>query len=491
MKKILVLGLALCCLAVASPLSAAAFEPYGNYTYTDTAELKNEPQAYVLDRVLDSKALGTTPLSNPSDVFEAADGRLYVADAGNNRVLVLDREFGLLRVIEGFDNAGTPDGFNAPQGVFVNADNVLFVADTENDRIVALEETGALARVYPKPVIPTEQDFNYKPIRVCADSSGRLFIVSRNMNKGMIELDKEGNFISFFGAVTVEKNFIDLVWRRLLTQEQLDRSSVMVPTEYSACAIDGEGFVYGTVSATGRQTSGEIFIRRLNPSGIDVLKRNGAFPPRGDVTTTLNSKGIPITSRLTDISVGDHGMYSVLDALRGRVFTYDQDGDLLHVFGSLGNTRGAMLQPRALEWLTDGRVLVADGQLGALLLYRPTEYASLIHTAAVAQYERRYEDAQDAWQQVLNYSSFSQLAYVGMGKALYRQGAYEDSLYYFKLGGDRELYSKAADKNNGAVLDRWFLPAVYVVLLLGAAYAVWRIVRFRRLRRGARPPKGG
>lgn len=465
------------CVVLASclTLQVSAFAPYENYIYTSDGELKNEPQAYVIEAVVDGTAMGTDTLSGPADVCQGPDGWIYVADTGNNRIVVLDEAFTFVRQIETF---GGSDTFNNPQGIFVSQENVLYVADTDNERIVSLTVEGALIKVYPKPEIPIQdENFNYKPIRVCVDSAGRLFVVSRNMNKGMIQMDKDGAFISFYGAVEVERNFFDLVWREILTQEQLDNSTASVPTEYAACDIDEKGFVFGTVSATGTQTGGEIFIRRLNPSGTDVLKRNGAFPPMGDIVTSLNSKGVSITSRLGDISTGSNGMYSVLDTLRGRVFVYDQEGYLLYVFGSLGKNMGSMMAPKALQWLSDGRFVIADSQLGALLVYAPTAYADLIHSATVAQYNREYVLAQEKWQEVLDYSAYSELAYIGMGKALYRQERYEESMYYFKLGNDRTLYSKAFGKYSGEVAEMLFLPAVYVAAAGGAVYLLWRLLR--------------
>lgn len=477
MKKSFFRTVVLCILLVLSlTLQVSAFEPYENYTYTSDGKLKNEPQAYIIQSVLDGKALGSTALSGPSDVCQGPDGWIYIADTGNNRIVVLDEQFRFVRQIGSFMNESISDTFSNPQGIFVSAENVLYVADTDNERIVALTVEGELEKVYPKPEIPIEdENFNYKPIRVCVDSAGRLFVVSRNMNKGMIQMDKDGEFISFFGAVEVERNFFDLIWREILTQEQLDNSTASVPTEYAACDIDEDGFVFGTVSATGKQTTGQIFIRRLNPSGTDVLKRNGAFPPRGDIVTSLNSQGISVTSRLNDISTGSNGMYSVLDTLRGRVFVYDQEGYLLYVFGSLGENMGAMMSPKALQWLSDGRFLVVDSQLNALLVYAPTDYAQLIHGATVAQYNREYTQAQEKWQEVLDYSAYSELAYIGMGKALYRQEQYKDSMYYFKLGNDRTLYSKAFGKYTAQIAEELFLPTAYILVAGGVVYAVWKI----------------
>ena len=53
------------------------------------------------------------------------------------------------------------------------------------------------------------------------------------------------------------------------------------------------------------------------------------------------------------------GMYSVLDSKRGRVFTYDSQGNLLYIFGGRGDQKGQFNQPCALIYNGD-EILVAD-----------------------------------------------------------------------------------------------------------------------------------
>ena len=47
----------------------------------------------------------------------------------------------LVRVIDGFENNGVPDGFNNPTG-FVTEEGHIYVADTDNSRLVELDPEG-------------------------------------------------------------------------------------------------------------------------------------------------------------------------------------------------------------------------------------------------------------------------------------------------------------------------------------------------------------
>ena len=53
-----------------------------------------------------------------------------------------------------------------------------------------------------------------------------------------------------------------------------------MPTEFSNLTTDEKG-LYATVSSSSVQSAD--MVKRLNPSGTDVLRRQGFFPPMGDV----------------------------------------------------------------------------------------------------------------------------------------------------------------------------------------------------------------
>lgn len=55
--------------------------------------------------------------------------------------------------------------------------------------------------------------------------------------------------------------------------------TLFIPTECSNMDLDDRGFIYTTVS--GGEINIEQVIRKLNPAGVDVLKRNGVHPPMG------------------------------------------------------------------------------------------------------------------------------------------------------------------------------------------------------------------
>ena len=137
------------CLAVIAmtlSLTVNAMEPYNNYTYDSDENLWLEPQAYYADHIILGSELGIGDFEKPSDVFVAEDGRIYIADTGNNRIVILKSDGTPDREIKSFQNNGKQDSLLSPQGIFVTEDNTLYIADTENKRIVILGADGNLLR---------------------------------------------------------------------------------------------------------------------------------------------------------------------------------------------------------------------------------------------------------------------------------------------------------------------------------------------------------
>ena len=91
----------------------------------------------------DSRGRSLGFLDRPSGITVASDGRLFVADVMNNRVVVLWRDG---RAIASWGKHGTePGDFVWPRGVSVSVDGNVYVADTGNHRIQVLTDTGQTA----------------------------------------------------------------------------------------------------------------------------------------------------------------------------------------------------------------------------------------------------------------------------------------------------------------------------------------------------------
>ena len=244
-----------------------------------------------------------------------------------------------------------------------------------------------------------------------------------------------------------------------------------VPTEYSNIAIDKDNFLYATTTTYGGGDIGDGGkikpIRKLNTLGEDVLIRNGYVDPMGDFYWG-DGGDISGPSRLEDVTAMDNDTYFAIDRVRGRVFGYDFQGNLLYAFGGIGNKKGYFLYPVAIEHLgTD--LLVLDNRSAALTRFTLTEYGKKISEGLSSYKEGRYEESADYWKQVLRLNGNYDLAYIGIGRSLLRQGEYKEAMKYFEMKRDTDNYSKAFMEYRKQWVEEnigWMIGGFVVLLFL-------------------------
>ncbi|MBQ2955877.1 MAG: hypothetical protein IJE08_05380 [Clostridia bacterium] len=449
------------------------------YNYDYWSDLRESPDAYRVEQVIYSADLALeTPMNKPQSLFVRGN-MLYVCDTGNNRILELKREnnvFSVTRIIDTVKGA-SPETFSNPGDVAVDEAGNIYVADTNNNRVVMMDAEQNFVREYTKPDDTTfDQNLGFLPRRIAVDSSGRVFVLATNVNKGLVKFEADGSFTGFIGANPVTVNMWDYIWKTFFTtKEQRSQQASFVPTEYENIYIDDEGFIYATninFSEYDLLYDNAKPIRRLNSIGNDILIKNDRYPPIGDLYWVEGSadKG---PSKLKDITVLDNDIYIVFDRTRGRIFGYDPQGIMLWAFGSKDNSEGAFLGPISLEHM--GTDLLALDEFGcSITVFTTTEYGDLIYQASDQYLRGDYDGSAETWYEVLRLNANYNLAYVGIGRALMRQERFEEAMEYFKMAYDHENYGRAYRyfRKEQVEDNIW---AIAVVLI--AVIAVWLTVR--------------
>jgi len=171
-------------LLTANTVSASANSnvPYQTYNYDYWGDVRYTPAAYIPNGNISGTDLGTGVLVTPQDIFVTEDGRVYIADTGNNRIIVLNKDMKLERIIDSFDNNGTQDTFKTPSGIYVTSDNDVYIADTDNLRVVALKEDGSLLKMISNPKSEVlGAGFVFSPLKVTVDYADRVYVIAKNM----------------------------------------------------------------------------------------------------------------------------------------------------------------------------------------------------------------------------------------------------------------------------------------------------------------------
>lgn len=111
---------------------------------------------------------------NPEQIWVDIEGRIYVADRGNNRIVRVDD-------IRGFGWTDMDNGFNAPTGVAFHGKR-LFVSDTGNNRVMVYEKFGDEV-----PMAELKDDKIKDPGYLWLDMDGNLYVCcGENSFKGRI-----------------------------------------------------------------------------------------------------------------------------------------------------------------------------------------------------------------------------------------------------------------------------------------------------------------
>jgi len=451
--------------------------PYNSYTYDFWAQVNEAPQAYVPANTIHSSMLGVDKLKNPQDLFIGHDNTIYLLDTGNNRLLIFNQEWELIRQINKFENKGSKDGFKQPEGVFATKKGNIFIADTGNNRVLKFDSQGDLLTEIDKPETDVDgvflENFVFKPSKVGVDQAGRVYVIAKGVYDGIMEFDIDGNFRGYTGAPSVTPNIIDYLWSRIGTKAQRENMNLFLPTEYSNLDIDNHGFIYATVDS-GRK---ELIVR-LNSAGRDILRRLGFYPPIGDIEFPAVGTGAEIQgpSAFADIVSQNNDVYSVLDRKRNRIFTYNSNGNLLYVFGSPGNVKGTFTLSTAIDNLEDN-IIALDRGTGFITIYEPTDYAKSILSAIDYYQKGNYDMSTVMWKRVLKQNTNYNLAYSGIGKALFRQRRYKEAMRHFQLGNDRVNYSNAFTMYRKDMIIKYF--PIFMILLILILVLIFYVTRKR------------
>ena len=215
-------------------------------------------------------------------------------------------------------------------------------------------------------------------------------------------------------------------------------------------------------------------MRRLNPRGEDVIKKGRNANVGGDLwISTQGAYSGP--SQITDVVYRGHGIYSLLDRKRGRIFTYDHEGNLLYIFGGLGTQKGTFNTPTAIEQWENG-LLVLDANRAEIYKFAPTEYGSLINEAVALRHDGDESQAVSLWARVLELDENNELANSGIGKAYLSAGDNAAAMRYLKIGMNRDYYSIAFKRYRSEILRKYLGPVLTVTLVLTAGF--WLITKF-------------
>jgi len=289
------------------------------------------------DLILGLDSPNRVALNGPRQIAFAQDGTFYVADSRNHRILHLDLEGRVLHEWGSFadgTNTPAPHGtFNEPWGVAVGPDGSVYVADTWNHRIQKFTSTGQFVTMWGVfGQGETEYSF-YGPRGLAVDGQGRVYVADTG-NKRIAVFDADGKFLTEFGSAGFDPGQFD---------------------EPVAVAVDDEGMVY--VTDTWNQRVQTFF---PSEDGMRFIPAK-----QWDVYGWFGQS----TENKPFIAVNDRGHVFITDPEGYRVMEFDGDGQLLRVWGDLGDSPTGFGLAAGIAIDPDGRVWVTDAAYNRIMRF--------------------------------------------------------------------------------------------------------------------------
>lgn len=511
-KRLLVLFLSVVVLISSVGMTAFADSLSSTYTYTRSGDMVPSPDVYSVSDANSLKDKDGVALKTPNDFSIDEDGTLLVADTGNNRVIAFTPEGKELWRITEVTYEGKKLNLSSPYCVIHAPDGYYYISDAGpvdanntpvgDGRIFKLDTNFKVVKVFEKPKADQLGD-KYFPKKFVVDAVGRIYVIADGVNQGFIQLSKEGEFQGFIGAPAVSYDPFELLMRKFYTKKQRESKPSFVPTEYSGADIDTDGFIFCTtrtfdnaaieqmisaqvgVGASASSVSSTEIIRKLNASGKDILRKNGAFSPVGDVLIpNINLNGSPklannITrnqvvvtgfSTFVDVCAMENGMYAAVDDKRNRVFVYDYDSNLICAFGDGLNRKYSMQCPVSIDYYDDTLyVLNSNANVASITTCKLTDYGNVLFAACEAQFNGDIDKSLDLWNQVLVQNTNCELAYDAIGKAYLDNEESEKAMEYFKLSSNHDYYSQAYKLYRDEFIGENFLWVIVGILLIFVA----------------------
>jgi sugar lactone lactonase YvrE len=467
-------------LSISMLTTAASAETYVNYNYDDWGDPIPSQAGYVADAAITGNDIGVGNLYEPADLFIDEDELLYIADRMNNRIVVTDLDFNLVRIYDTLNDNGTPTSLKEPQGIFVdNNTGYMYICDGGNSRVLKVDKDGNILMTITKPTseLYGVEEATFIPGKVCVDQSGNIYVVVRSINRGAVMFDNTGKFLGFYGANTVlatSEVIANAFWNLISTESQRLRTMKATPVGFSNFDIDGQ-FIYTVTEST---TTTDDQVKKLNPRGDNILDAiDMAGYDFGDIAPAYYSI-YTVDNAMVDIDVSPTGTMTFLDINHGRIHQFDKEGWRLFLMGGIGWQLGQFQAATAIETHND-KIYVSDIRKNTITVFSRTVFGELVTNAAEYYNRAEYEQSTAIWEEVLRYDGNYRRAYTGIGLAHLFNKNYKPAMENFKTALNQYYYNQAYEGYRNEILRENFGLIVGVIALAVVAYFGYKFYRKR------------
>ena len=431
-----------------SAVTVSAETPYRTFTVNGYGGMEETQTAYLAHETIIK--FGEEFMSAPKDICVTDDGKIYVADTGNSRILVGTTEGELEQII----GEGT---LKSPQGVFVTEDKHVYVADSDAEAVFEFDPEGNVLNRYTKPDNPLYGGAKvvFKPIKVVVNESGIMFVICESNTNGIVEISPQegGSFLGYFGTNLTSVDLVTMIFRAVASDAQRAKMISNIPSTPDNLAIDEKGLIYTVTRGDNDGT-----LKRLNIAGANLI--NGA-----------NLQGYYDDSPAA-VAIGNHDNIYVASS-QGYIYEYNNQGEPIYLFGGRddGTQRvGLSTQVESIQVGKNDEIYVLDSDRRQIQVYKPSEFTQKLHNALYLYSKGRYTESREPLSDVLKMNSMFDYANRAMGRAYFQEENYDEALRYARLSKDHSGYSDAFWEIRNDWLKKNIVAAMVTIVLIIVLY---------------------
>lgn len=485
-KIAVALILVLACFTVSVSASSVKVDDVPNDSYIfwqDDINAYSSKAVYLYDMQLKAEDIGFDYQSLTDLAYDHA-GNSYILDGDAAKVFILDNTY---QCVSSFSATADID-FTGAMGIEYR-DGKIYICDTENARVLVFSKGGTLMRTVRLPdseYIP--EDFDFRPIKIAVDSRGYMYVLSDGSYYGAILYSPTGEFLGFYGSNTVETGILTAlqnIWEKItMTNEKRANIEKKLPYQFSDLFADDQDFIYTATGRTDDTQIGTGQIKRFNPGGINVLSGSDSttFADRKVANVRFRTPLWTIIPNICSVIVDENGFIYCADRESGKIFIFDSDCNHIGVMGG-GNgdvsQQGAFGKVSAIGFNGTDIVVLDEKKLNIVIMKR-TPYGNDFLSAQSLVLNGDYSESRSLWEKVLAQDKNNQLAYSGLAKACLADGEYEQALKYAKDGKDIDTYDQAYEFVRNKFLSDNFNYIMIVLLVIAAGLIAFLIYKKKK-----------
>ncbi len=471
-----------------------------DYHYITEDKLMAIPKVFQVRTTITKfkSSLNAPTFKNATDMFIDDDDNIYILDVGagneEGRVVKMDiwgnvkLEVATITCRECAQEEKkcrhtSVEYMKAPEGIFVfdevtgdpRADQHIYIADTKNKRVVHLDAEGYFVEEFVKPDIPALSDIETFDVnKVYIDKQGTIYLTLASYFQGFMTFGPDGEYRGNTGMTWTVSSVTEIISGWFSKQDDEFQRKKLTAPPYSNFMMSDDGWIYATVDGADTKQ-----ITKINTSGVNVYKDQKFGAEYYEITDPTTYAFTEYKSNFVDVTVDDYGIIYALDEKLGNIFMYDQDGNNLAYFGSLGSYRGRFKQPVAIGILNDSSIVVLDSKKGEVTVFEPTEFCTLMKEGTYLYYDAQYVESRAIWNRLLELDGNYIFAHKALGKAFFKEKNYDAAMAEYKLAQDMEGYSLSFEKKKADLTDKYF----FLIVLIIAVALVVVVIAYRAIKK--------